>query len=124
MDVLLTKKRSSYQHNMVGSWPEDPKEVKAIEEDHRIHQQSLESVRKVLDSSSLSYSEVFVPENSDKFAEQQFDSENDLVVSIGGDGTALSSIDHAYSSALLPLRSSPNSRGVLCNPLEDFKELL
>lgn len=123
MKALLAKKRTSYQHNMLGEWPEDEEEVGSIIEDHKIHQRSLEQVRGVLDSSPFSYSEVFVPD-TDKFADQDIETENDLVVSVGGDGTALSSIDHALDSALLPVKSSPNSRGVLCNDLEEFEEVL
>ncbi|MDY6770704.1 MAG: NAD(+)/NADH kinase [Candidatus Nanohaloarchaea archaeon] len=85
-------------------------EYEPIVEGHENHYESLETVESWLEAEGVDYDTVRVPEEADDDFVAY-----DLVVSLGGDGTALDASHYVMDDTpMVPVRSDENSHGALC----------
>jgi NAD kinase len=77
---------------------------------HNAHYESLTKIKKILQSHKINYQQIYIP-----YAAYQEFTERDLVISVGGDGTALSTASYILDETpMLTVKSDIKSHGAIC----------
>lgn len=108
-NILVTYKKSRYEQyvldeadpDVIRLLAEDHLSVRSLAESHRIHNESLESICKNLDSRGLAYDRIYRGDVEDI-------DHYDLIISVGGDGTVLDLSHRVKNTPILAINSDPN----------------
>lgn len=110
MDVLVSVKKPAYEYmeedGRLDDLPED--DFEAIEQAYKRHTTTVDTVETALDEHDISYDISSVTE-LDEMTE-----EYDTVISLGGDGTAITTAADIDDELFAPIQSDPSSTAAIC----------
>lgn len=110
MDILLSVKKTAYEYmeddGRLDDLPDD--DFEAISEAYQRHSKTHETLETALDQHDLSYDVSYVNE-----LDEEFDS-YDTIISLGGDGTAISTAANVDDQLFAPVQSDPGSTAAIC----------
>jgi len=122
--LLATKQTALEYYRQTYDTPEDviPRKLLLLKKkEHAEHYASLDFIRNVLKKYHIFYKTVYMP-----YAAHEEFLDNDLIISVGGDGTVLNTARYILNNTpLLAVKSESDSAGVLCSiNSKDFERAL
>ncbi len=122
--LLATKQTALEYYRQSYDSPQDviPRKLLSLKKkEHEEHYLSLNLIREVLKKYDISYKTVYMP-----YAAHEEFLDNDLIISVGGDGTVLNTARFIRDKTpLLAVKSEKDSAGVLCTlSARDFEKAL